>query len=111
VSRPLTAIRFGYRTLLLLAPQRAMTALAGMPIDRPTRITARVLGARELVQTELMRRHPSRAVRLTGAGVDAVHALSMLALSRTDSSRRGPARRSAVSASVWALSEAMCAVR
>ncbi len=76
----LFGLRCIYGAMLLLAPRRALAELAGAPVDTPATIVARVLGARELAQAELVRRHPGRAAQLTSAGVDGIHAATMFAL-------------------------------
>ena len=76
----LFALRSLYGAVLLLAPARALATLTRAPVDRPAANVARVLGARELVQAELVRRHPGRAAQLASAGVDGLHAATMFAL-------------------------------
>ncbi len=64
-------VRFGYGTVLLLAPEAVLGKPGRCDIDRRTLSFARVLGARELLQAELGRRHATRRGLLAGAGVDA----------------------------------------
>ncbi len=80
LGRWLTAWRAGYGAVLLLAPGRVLSSLARQPCDRPTMLVARVLGLRELAQAGVLRSHPGRDWQLAGAGVDALHGASMLAL-------------------------------
>jgi hypothetical protein len=73
-------VRVLYGAGLLLAPKRMLESAARLPLDRRAVRVARVLGARQLVQVACLR-CGSRSSLLVGAGVDAVHAASMLALS------------------------------
>ncbi len=57
--------------------------------DRPLRVGARVLGLRHLGQTLALVLRPDLAARW-GAGIDAVHAMSMLGLAVVGSKRRRP---------------------
>ncbi len=82
-------LRFVYGAMLLISPRRLLVALALAPVDRQAMATARLLGARELLQAELMRRHRTLGCTLAGAGVDALHSASMIALARADRSRVG----------------------
>ncbi len=101
----LVELRFVYGAMLLIGPRRLLRALAFAPVDRRAMGAARLLGARELLQTELMRRHRTRRCTLAGAGVDALHSASMIALARADRSRRRLARASAATAAAWAVAE------
>ena len=101
--RGLVVIRSCYGALLLLAPTGALAALTRTPIDDRARTVGRVLGIRELLQAELIRRHPTRGWQLAGAGVDAMHAVSMLALAGVDRGRRRLALHNAATATALAL--------
>lgn len=79
-GRPLELARAGYGAVLLLAPGRVLSRLAGTALDRTTVRVARVLGVRHLVQAAALLRHPRW--RPAGAAVDAAHAASMVALAR-----------------------------
>ncbi len=103
MNRLLFAVRGAYGLALVLAPSRAMSTVVGAPIDQRALVAARVLGVRELVQAELVRRHPSRATQLSGAGVDALHAASMFALAAADRGRRRLAMHNGATATVLAL--------
>jgi hypothetical protein len=80
------AVLLGTRALygigLLALPARTLAVLARCPLDSQTVAVARLLGARQLVQAVIIARHPERSWRLSGAGVDALHAGSMAALAR-----------------------------
>src|SRR5450755_502709 len=90
LGRWLTAGRAGYGAVLALAPASVLSSLAGQPCDRPTLIVARVLGWRELAQAAVLRSHPGREWQLAGAGVDALHGASMLALAAVGDRRHRP---------------------
>lgn len=76
----LTAVRSAFGMALLLFPAPAARAGAGPPPSPLARRTIRVLGARQLAQGLAMPAHPSGTVLALGAGVDAAHAASMMAL-------------------------------
>ena len=99
----LLRLRTLYGGGLLLAPAGSLAALARMPLGPGTIAVARVLGARHLVQAWLIR-HPSRRRLFIGAGVDAAHAVSMMALARcsADPGHRVAARRDARTAAALA---------
>jgi hypothetical protein len=103
MSRLLLAARFLYGTILLLSPTRALGRLARAPVDRRTAVAARVLGARELVQAELVRRHPGRRAQLISAGVDGLHAATMFGLAAADRDRRTLALHNGATAGALAL--------
>ncbi len=107
----LVVIRFVYGAVLLLAPTRALAALTRAPIDHRARLVGRVLGVRELLQAELIRRHPSPGWWLTGAGVDGVHAVSMLGLAGVDRRRRPLALHNAATATGFALASIVAVSR
>lgn len=94
----LLVIRTAYGAVLLLAPSGALAALTRSQIDRRALRLARILGARELVQAAVIERNPTRGRQLAGAGVDALHAASMLALARIDRRRRRLALHNALTA-------------
>ncbi len=102
-TRALTLTRLAYGAVLLLAPTALLARLTRFGLDRRARLVARVLGVRELLQAELVRRRPTRGRQLAGAGVDAVHAASMIALARADQGRRRAALHNAASAVLLAL--------
>ena len=52
----LSAVRAGYGTALLLAPGPLIRICTGYPADSRVRLTARVLGARHLIQAALTAR-------------------------------------------------------
>lgn len=78
------AVRACYGTVLLCVPGPALGLSTGQPPSPRARAVARILGARHLAQAVLTLWRPSPAVFLAGAGVDACHAASMLALAAAD---------------------------
>lgn len=109
MTRWLTGLRFAYGTALLVLPGRVLARLTSAPVDRRAAGVARVLGARELAQAELTRRRPTRAVLLLGAGVDALHAASMVGLAATDRGRRSLALHNGSSAGLLAVGSLLAA--
>jgi hypothetical protein len=103
VTRALVAVRCLDGVWLLLAPRGLLAELAGARVDRVDGLVARVLGARQLVQAGWASRHPTRGTILAGAGVDALHAASMVALAARSRAHRRLASWSAVSAAALAL--------
>jgi hypothetical protein len=76
----IAGVRAGHGLLLLVRPQASVGRLLGRQLTRGERVVARVLGVRQLGQALASAAVPSAAVVETGAGIDAVHALSMVAL-------------------------------
>jgi hypothetical protein len=84
----LSAVRAGYGAAQLLFPELVTGRLAGRGLDTAERFTARVLGARQLVQAVVSGNPPGRRALLAGAGVDILHAASMVALAVAEPRRR-----------------------
>jgi len=81
VSRVLfPAVRACYGAALLCAPGLALGLCSARSPSQRARAVVRILGARHLAQAVLTLWRPSPAVLLSGAGIDACHAASMLAL-------------------------------
>lgn len=86
-GRALQLIRAGYGATLLLVPGPAIRLATGHVPSSRTRRTARLLGARHLVQSALTAVVPLPVTFSIGGQVDAAHAASMLllaAVSRPD---------------------------
>ncbi len=100
----LTAIRAGWGAALLIAPGAVLGELPHGRIDRPARVFARVLGARQLAQAGIAAspRGSSRGWILAGAAVDATHATTMVALAWLLPDRRRLALTNAATASAFA---------
>ncbi|MBW0010160.1 MAG: hypothetical protein JO063_08585 [Pseudonocardiales bacterium] len=82
------AVRAGYGALLLLAPGPVVRLYTGHPTDRPTRVVARVLGARHLLQGLLSAGAPGPTVLVLGVEADIAHVASMLGVAALDPARR-----------------------
>jgi len=78
------AARACYGAALLCAPGLALSLCTGQASSQRARAVVRILGARHLAQAVLTLWRPRPAVLLAGAGVDACHAASMLALAVAD---------------------------
>jgi hypothetical protein len=100
---PLTAIRASYGGALLIAPGAVIYLGTGRCPSRRARRVARLLGARHLIQAGVSTLAPLPSVLAAGAGVDGLHAASMLMLAGAD---RGGMRRAALTDS---LAEALFA--
>ncbi len=89
--------RIVWGAVLLASPGRV---LAGCPDPVPeyAHVAVRVLGARQLVEGAVLARHPCRPPPEWSIGVDALHALSMLALAAARPGLRPAALRSAAGA-------------
>jgi hypothetical protein len=93
----------------LLAPGRLLRVVAGHDSDVQARQVVRVLGAREAVQATVIAVRPSRRILIGGATVDALHALSMVALGVSKTQRRREALTSAAVAGLFAIAEVVAA--
>jgi hypothetical protein len=92
----LVAVHAGLGGMCLAAPD-AVPGLAH-PLDRRTRRFLRILGARHLIQAGFVGASPTASRHRIGAGIDAVHAATMLVLAAADRRRRRPALLNAVAA-------------
>ncbi|MGH9056674.1 MAG: hypothetical protein ACRDYY_12565 [Acidimicrobiales bacterium] len=101
--RTLWRARLGLGVAHLAAPGFGARALTGRPFDRNVRAVVRVLGARQVAQAIVSGTRPSAAVLALGAGVDAVHSLSMLSWALVDRTHRRPALGSALLAGGFSL--------
>ena len=98
----LQVIRAGYGLALVLAPGPLIRLAAGRPSSRRACWTARVLGARYLVQTALTAAAPRPAVFAAGAQVDTLHATSMLLLAAVSRGGRRAALTDALTEAAFA---------
>jgi len=83
--------------LLLVAPERTLVKNPD-PAPGYVRAIARVLGARQLVEGAVLAHHSRRPPPEWSIAVDALHALSMVALAAVRPDVRSDALRSAASA-------------
>jgi hypothetical protein len=96
-------LRFGLGTLYLIAP-RAVPDLLGVPTDRRAQVVVRILGTRHLLQAGAVATTPDhRDALAVGSVVDALHAISMVALAAVDRRRRRLAVADAGVATAFAL--------
>ena len=87
-GRALQMARAGYAGALLRQPAGAIRMATGrLPSRRAYRV-ARLLGARHLAQATLTTLVPLPGVFVAGAGVDALHAVSMVMLAAADNTAR-----------------------
>ena len=84
---------------LLCLTRPLLRSLAGEPADRQVIEIARLLGARQLLQSLITARRPTRRILQLSAAVDAVHATTMVAAAAADA---GPRRLTVASATMAA---------
>ena len=85
---------------LLCAPRRLLPTLR-TPADTSAVTTARVLGARHLLQALATAVRPTRTVRVLGMAVDGTHALTAIVVATCDRRRRVPALIETGLAAAW----------
>jgi hypothetical protein len=107
----LPAFRACYGMALLCAPGPLLGLATGQPPGQRARIVIRVLGARHLAQAVLTAWRPRPAVLLAGAGVDACHSVSMLALAAADPPMRRAGLADALAAAVFTAAGALTGAR
>ncbi|MDQ0147758.1 hypothetical protein [Pseudarthrobacter niigatensis] len=104
--KPLEIVRAAYGTAEFLAPGAAESFLTGRSSDAHARTFIRVLGARHLLQAASITAFGGgAALHRISAGVDALHALTMLVLAAVDRPRRYPAVANAAIALALATGE------
>jgi hypothetical protein len=101
-ARALQLIRAAYGTALVLVPGPVIQLATGRVPGRRACQVARVLGARHLAQTALTAVAARPSAFAAGAGVDALHASSMLLLAAADNSVRRAALADALAESALA---------
>ena len=101
------AARACYGAMLLCAPGVALSMSAGRAPSRRARTVARILGARHLAQAVLTLWRPRPAVFLAGAGIDACHAASMVALAMCDPRMRRAGLADALTATAFTATGAL----
>lgn len=79
--------------------------VGGFRVDGRARQVVRVLGVRDMLQAAVTASKPSRAVLVSGAAVDGLHALSMVGLGLVDRRRRRAAGVSAAVAGLLAVAQ------
>ena len=83
---------------LLFAPRRIVGSLPGRRSDPLTLTAARVIGARDLVEAAMLGNRPTRRRVRIGAGIDAIHSATMVAVAVASPKYRAPALSSALGA-------------
>lgn len=101
------AARACYGAALLCAPGLALGLFTGQAPSHRARTIARILGARHLAQAVLTLWRPRPAVLLAGAGVDACHTASMLALAVADPHMRRAGIADATAAAAFTATGAL----
>lgn len=76
----LSQVRAGIGLVHLFAPGLGGRQLVGQPFEQSARLVIRTLGVRQLAQAVVTVAAPDTLVLSLGAGVDATHAATMLAL-------------------------------
>jgi hypothetical protein len=107
----LAAARASYGCALLIAPGAVIYLATGHPAGRRARRLARLLGARHLIQATVTSLAPLPCVLTVGAGVDGLHAASMVMLAAADRGARRAALTDAVAESVFAAAGVSAAGR
>ncbi len=102
-GRVLAGARGAYGLLLVVAPGRSPEVGLAGDLDPLVPPVVRALGARHLVQSAVTGVDPSGTVLRWGAGVDVLHAASMVALAAVSPRHRRPALVSAASATGFAV--------
>ncbi|MEO5833196.1 MAG: hypothetical protein ABIR83_07465 [Nakamurella sp.] len=102
--RALEVARAAWGLLQLAAPGLVADRVLLLPLDHRAEVVARILGARQILQAGLLLRAPGPVPLSVGAGVDGLHAVSMLALAAYNPRRRPPALLDAVIATGFAVS-------
>ena len=100
-TRALAAARGAADLALVLAPDRVRQLVA--PASPTPRWLVRLLGTRVVLQQLVVLAAPSRRTVLLGAGIDALHAASMVAAARHWPAHRRPALLSGAVAAASAV--------
>ena len=100
--RTIELLRAGWGAALLFAPRHVTHNVHHITVDTKSVAIARILGARQLSQAALPGLRPSPEVLAMGVWVDAVHALTALALAGADHSRARAGLTDTAVAGIWA---------
>ena len=107
----LASVRAGYGLVQLAMPGYSAEQQLGGPLDATTLRVVRVLGARQVTQAGLVLVFPDEPLAGLGAGVDALHALSMVPLVAAAPRWRRPALVSGLTAAAFAVAGILAARR
>jgi hypothetical protein len=105
----LASVRAGYGLIQLALPRYSAEQQLGGPLDSATLRVVRVLGARQVTQAGLALAFPAEPLLGLGAGVDALHALSMVPLALATPRWRRPALVSGLMAAAFAAAGVLVA--
>jgi hypothetical protein len=105
----LAGVRAACGAVQFAAPAYSAEQVLGGPLDATAQRVVRVLGARQLAQAGLAVSFPAGPLPGLGVGVDAVHALSMVALAASRPRWRRPALISAATAAAFAAAGVLAA--
>lgn len=103
--RYIAPLRAAWGLTLLVMPGPIIGTIAGKPADDISKIVGRILGARQLGQALTLGRTRDPFWMGTGAAIDTLHSLSMVALAAVDPGHRRLAGFDAVFAGVLAMEE------
>ena len=107
----LAGVRAGYGMIQLAVPGYSAEQQLGGPLDPTTLRVVRVLGARQVAQAGLALAFPAEPLLGLGAGVDALHALSMVPVALATPRWRRPALVSGLMAAAFAAAGVLAARR
>jgi len=107
----LAGVRAGYGAIQLAVPGYSAEQQLGGPLDATTLRVVRVLGARQITQAGLALAFSGGPWPGLGAGVDALHALSMIPLVLATPRWRRPALVSGLTAAAFAGAGVLAARR
>ena len=109
--RATAVARAGWACVLLLAPDRVLQIGGRPPIPAPAVAVARVLGARQLVQSAVTAVGPTGSVAGLGALIDALHAGTNVGIAAMSPRWRRTAVTDALIAAGFAVSGWSCRSR
>jgi hypothetical protein len=105
----LASVRAGYGAIQLAVPGYSAEQQLGGPLDPTTLWVVRVLGARQVTQAGLALAFPAEPWLGLGAGVDALHALSMIPVAAAAPRWRRPALVSGLMEAAFAVAGLLAA--
>lgn len=97
-ARWFSATRMLWGALLLVDPHRAFWIASGSHASGAATVVVRALGLRHVAQASVCMAVPTADALVAGAGVDALHGLTMVAVAIVSPGYRRPALISAVTA-------------
>jgi hypothetical protein len=100
--RDIEIVRGVWGVALLADPDAVLRGTDSEPVDTASKVVARILGARQLLQAALSGLRPSPEVLAMGVWVDVVHALTAATLALSVRRRARAGYTDAAVAGVWA---------